>query len=305
MTMPNPFAARRIRILVAIDFSPASARALEVARRWQERFSAEQHLVHVVPAPTGSPVTGGVATELDDLRRLGAAGECHLVAGEPVAQILALAGRLATDLIVMGSHGNTGVERLLMGSVAEAVVRRAPCPVLCVKRWQRLPHLTEKQWPVVLCPVDFSILAHGAMKLAAGLAARIGGELLLFHASEGTDVFVEGMRIDGARSGALVAEGRATLAAWADEARRLGARQVSTAAVDDVPDRAILAAADGCDLVVMATHGRSGLGHLVFGSVAEQVVRRATRPVLVVSPEVARTAHFRQADDELRAAVLA
>jgi nucleotide-binding universal stress UspA family protein len=296
---------RRSKILVAIDFSPGSLQALELARQWERRFGAELHLVHVVPAPAGTPVRGGSATQLDDLTRLAPSAERHLVAGDPAAQLIALAARLAVDLIVVGSHGNTGAERLLHGSVAEAVVRRAGCPVICVKRWQPLSHLLAKQWPVILCPVDLSPLSHGAMKLAAALSARIGGELLLLHATEGRDVFLEGMRIEGARAGVLAAEARSTLADWRAEAARLGARQVSTAVVDDMPDRAILAVAEGCDLVVMPTHGRSGLGHLLFGSVAEQIVRRAQRPVMVVPREVARAAALRESDDDVRARLLA
>ena len=142
------------RILVPVDFGPASDAALEHARALARAFNAELHLVHVFEDPL---LTGAVTAETfvpvepetraalmeeaqerlahrirpDDRETLGASGE--IVTGSPASAITDHAARVGASLIVMGTHGRGGVAHLLLGSVAERVVRSAPCPVLTVR----------------------------------------------------------------------------------------------------------------------------------------------------------------------------
>jgi nucleotide-binding universal stress UspA family protein len=142
------------RILIATDFSDYSNAALDFASRLASDTNARLHIVHVngivdVSVPAIPPTEGGYyydapwGHERHEVReRLnqtvpsipGVAHEHHYLTGLPVAQILKLAEREHVDLIVVGSHGRSGFSRLLMGSVAEGVVRGAPCPVLVVKK---------------------------------------------------------------------------------------------------------------------------------------------------------------------------
>lgn len=119
------------QVLVAVDFSEASERALGVAREYAVAFGARLHLLHVVP-PTTDPVP---QPRLEALAA-GLAGAVPVTtavaSGLPAAQIVRYAARNGIDLIVLGTHGRTGFSRALLGSVAEAVVRTAPCPVLTV-----------------------------------------------------------------------------------------------------------------------------------------------------------------------------
>jgi nucleotide-binding universal stress UspA family protein len=136
-------------ILHPTDFSPAAEQAFPVACSLARDHNARLIVLHSVPpasfdfgelAPHECPE--GYARRLwQDVRRLTHADprlrdldiESELVDGDPVRMILAKAEEFHCDLIVMGTHGRTGLSRLLVGSVAEAVMRKAPCPVLTVK----------------------------------------------------------------------------------------------------------------------------------------------------------------------------
>jgi len=145
------------RMLVPIDFSEPSRAAFEYAAELARRFEAEVHVLHVWEAPTfvapGSAVGGSSATSISDIVRKGAeraldefvtaainrgriVHSSRAEAGHPAHAIVDAAAAGRYDLIVLGTHGRTGLSRALIGSVAERVVRHAPCPVLTV----RSPH---------------------------------------------------------------------------------------------------------------------------------------------------------------------
>jgi nucleotide-binding universal stress UspA family protein len=128
-------------ILVPVDWSESSGHAFHLAAALACEHDAQLLLLYVVPLPAvmyGPPPEGFLEHMLDELRRLKPAdpkvGVRYRVAeGDPAAAILGTARESPCDLIVMGTHGRTGLTRLLMGGVAEEVVRKAPCPVLTVK----------------------------------------------------------------------------------------------------------------------------------------------------------------------------
>jgi nucleotide-binding universal stress UspA family protein len=119
-------------ILFPTDFSSLSELVGEIARDMAKQAGARLHVVHVVP-PTADPSSsatalGRVTRSLGD----GMRGETALLTGSPAGNILAYAREKYVDLIVMGTHGRTGISREILGSVAETVVRLAPCPVLTI-----------------------------------------------------------------------------------------------------------------------------------------------------------------------------
>jgi nucleotide-binding universal stress UspA family protein len=134
------------------------------------------------------------------------------------------------------------------------------------------------EWNKVCCPVDFSEPARTALRVAADLCRRLGSELVLLHA-------------DGA--GKLADEllpakpVEVQLTAWKEEAQRLGAPRVTVARAAGQPEVAIaeFAKKNGVNLIVMGTHGRMDREHMLTGSVAEGVVRKAECPVLSVHPK--------------------
>jgi nucleotide-binding universal stress UspA family protein len=144
-------------ILVPVDFSEYSEKALVWARTMAEQWGARLHLLHVVPLPTYPPNVLGVHFNVADLEAgLQADAETRLqesvsragppsvpmdtqvIRGEPFTDICRVAEQEKVDLIVMGSYGRTGLGRVLLGSVAERVVRYAPCPVLVVGKQARV-----------------------------------------------------------------------------------------------------------------------------------------------------------------------
>jgi len=143
------------RILVPTDFSPPSDAALEYARILAAKFGSTLRILHVIDDPSDAsdyvgdgfaPSTEDIRTRLleharkrlDHLMNLVDRSRYHAhvdaVLGMPADAIIDYAGATGTSLIVMGTHGRTGLAHLLMGSVAEQVVRTAPCPVLTVRQ---------------------------------------------------------------------------------------------------------------------------------------------------------------------------
>jgi nucleotide-binding universal stress UspA family protein len=134
-------------ILHPTDFSPPSGYAFELACALARDYGARLVLLHVKPPPQvlfgkAGPVVAEppdlrstLQEQLDQLRPAGTASqvERRLLEGDAAAEIVNTAREVGSDLVVMGTHGRTGLRRLLMGSVAEQVVRKAPCPVLTVK----------------------------------------------------------------------------------------------------------------------------------------------------------------------------
>jgi nucleotide-binding universal stress UspA family protein len=134
------------RILCAVDFSDPSNHALAFARELATQFGAELHAVHAFQLPIYALPDGAVmlgpefATKLmselqkafSNLTKNDPAVRTHLVEGIPHREIVRLAAELPADLIVMGTHGHTGFKHLLLGSVAERVVRTASVPVITV-----------------------------------------------------------------------------------------------------------------------------------------------------------------------------
>jgi nucleotide-binding universal stress UspA family protein len=139
----------RIRkILYATDFSPYSNQAYFHAVALAENHGASLTVLYVMPTGFGTPeAAGGVEDrsywreQLEQIRPINAGIPVRhvLLEGDPAGEIVDYAREVATDLIVMGTHGRTGLERLLMGSVAEKVMREAPCSVLVVKLPKGVP----------------------------------------------------------------------------------------------------------------------------------------------------------------------
>jgi universal stress protein A len=140
-----------------------------------------------------------------------------------------------------------------------------------------------RPWKKICCPIDFSEASRFALSEAAALASTLDGELTLLHVHEPTTVTGDGVapRIEDFESLRPSLERR--LVGWAEEAGSPRPRVVSRV-LPGVPAEEILrfALAERFDLLVMGTHGRTGLSHFILGSVVEKVIRHAPCPVLVV-----------------------
>jgi len=198
----------------------------------------------------------------DDLRGRGVEAEVCVEPGQPLDLATRLVSARGVGLVVCGRTGTAGIDRLLVGSTTQRLVRRLPCDVLVVERPEGTPMRT------ILVPLDDGPAGEAALRRAHAVALATGAELHLLTV------------LDTADPAALTAA-RGRLDAMA-KATVTGTRWRSVAEHAARPRDGILRLAAGHDLVIMGTHGRTGLQRLVLGSVAEAVVRACPTPVLVV-----------------------
>jgi nucleotide-binding universal stress UspA family protein len=296
-------------ILVPIDFSKMSTQAIETAKRLAERFGATVHLAHVhefeYPAGFIGPVfsAGGLPESFEEHRRkalvedlselarsrgLSPAGATHLREGAPAFdEICSLARELPADLIVMPTHGRTGLKHVFLGSTAERIVQHSPCPVF-VTRQKKRKSKTGSAFAIntILVPVDFSGCSLEGLRYAIGFANEFGAKIILLHAtylgyiysSEGTAIYDVGALREAARN---KAERQMRELVRAVKFARVKFETVLTSG-SPVLDICVFAQDHDVDLIITSTHGQTGWKHMLMGSTAEHVARYAPCPVLVV-----------------------
>ena len=227
-----------------------------------------------------------VEREAVALRQQGVAVSVRVVEGDPAEVIAGQDDQAEDTLIAMATHGRSGVERWFVGGVTAKVVRESRTPVLALRPHEGTDPPAESDGIVV--PLDGSQRAEAALPLAEELAVKLGLPLTLVRSVSLSGLgygFVE----DGPTQYADLAgsaERIATdyLALIAEGVRAQGVREVVELVADRSPDDAIMdvAGGDGMKLVVMTTHGRTGLNRMVLGSVTDRVLRRGSGPVLIV-----------------------
>jgi len=205
----------------------------------------------------------------------------EVVQGEPYSTIVDYAPANDVDLIVMPTHGRSGLERFLLGSTTERVVRRSEVPVLTV----RPDDDVSVRYPYrnVLVPTDGSDPASAALDLAVGVVAADESALHLLSvvdvASLGVDVRAD-IAVDSLEESARdileAAERTATTAGVEPAATRVEFGTAIARVVRNYVDN------NDVDLIVVGTHGRTGFDRYVLGSVTEKLIRTATVPVLTV-----------------------
>jgi nucleotide-binding universal stress UspA family protein len=295
------------RILCPVDFSDTARHALHHAVALAKWYHAELMLLYVhhlsaVPAgPTEvMPVMVMTPAEreqlLASLRTLVATeiGESvvsrvDVLEGSPAHEIVERANKTSADLIVMGTHGASGFERLVMGSVTEKVMRKALCPVMTVPPrapdWAPVPPLFKR----ILCAVDFSDCSMRALKYATSLAMEADACLTVVHIFEVEgalpETWSETLTPRSMRDELIAMERERSekLAYAVPESARAFCR-VETTMASGTPYREILRIARDrrSELIVLGIHGRNAADLLFFGSTANHVVRRAVCPVLTI-----------------------
>ncbi|MES3628994.1 MAG: universal stress protein [Longimonas sp.] len=277
------------RILVPTDGAGPASWALEHARFLANEHNATLHFIHVYTSDEG-PV--------DSLELASFESEASIPAPDvlndtpyPVVKrsvthpsvpdgIVRYARQEEVDLIVMGTHGRTGVHRAMLGSVAEKVVRHAHCPVLTIR--EQTHRSPQQSIDHILAPIDFSSHTHIVTEQATAFAKRYGARVTLLHVLEDiavpTTYGIDPMITDSEPVRARITE---RLSREADMLREQGV-EVESRIRSGNPAEEILALAenDQVDLIAIATVGRTGIARFLLGSVAEKVVRQAPCPVL-------------------------
>lgn len=280
-------------LLVATDFSEQAAGAVALAGLFAKRCAAALTVASVFDANPHSPLAIPTASEqfllrlevavkerLAKIRREELAEveavDCEALRDAHAADALVeLARQRGTDLCIVGTHGRMGIARMLLGSVAERVVRFAPCDVLVSRGDTRLP-------TKVLAATDMSPESMVAVDRAGQFAATLSCTVELLHVH---DPSVPVPAPGGGLEHPDTSKARVWEKLTAVRTERLPDVDATTEVVNDAHAAgAICAHAEkiGADLVIVATRGRGGLSRLMIGSVAERVVRHAHCPVLVV-----------------------
>jgi len=289
------------RILCPVDFSEFSIRALAHAVAWARWYEAELTALHVVlPETSGHRGPKGVSLMpqvrdrfLDSLSRalesVGASGlQVHAAVeqGEPARAILETGASIGADFIVIGTHGRSGIEGPILGSIAARVLWGATCPVLTIPRQTTEQSSSGAPPKTILCAIDFSSSSLGALDLALFLGETANGKVTVLHVVESfaeavprhdSHVNVPEYRLQ------LERNARARLRALVPEPARdrWGVEEV---VAGSRAYQGILRAAttNAADLIVMGAPGHGGFDLMLFGSTTEHVLRQAPCPVLTV-----------------------
>ncbi len=266
-------------VLCPVDFSVASGHAYQAAHRLAETFDARFTVIHVHGSGVGEEeARAELATFLDTWSQADAHDEVVILDGGSAPAAYALvdwARDHEIDLIVSGTHGRTGLDRVLLGSFAEKIVRLAPCPVWVVRanETQLHPHR-------ILHPTDFSPVSAQALEWAVYLAIGFAAELHIIHIlhrpqfhtgeDEALDAIYETARHKAVEHLAKLGEA--------------GSVSIATSVHVGYPAKKIVEVANDqeSDLIVCGTRGLTGLERDQLGSVAERVVRLAPCSVLTV-----------------------
>ena len=265
------------QLLVPLDQSDFSKQALPIARTFGERLDAGITLVHVLDGRDNAPAADRAAQALGSLEEIAAPLrfdnlDVHSVVrpGEVVRGVNQVAREQRADLMVMCTHGRTGVQRLVLGSVAEALLQTRARPILLVRPDDEADPAPQT-FRRIMVALDGSEFSEQSLPYAESIALALGSELVLLSVPEAPDE----------------EQGSAEAKAYLDtvtnvllenrlQARALVAGRNPTETIIEV------AAEEQVDLIVLATRGRGGLERLLLGSVAAEVVRAATCPILLV-----------------------
>ena len=290
------------RILVPLDGSRRSERALPYAAGQAKVFGSELALIHDETValrrddvPASADTLGRITDLAEALQNLGLRVWRGVVHGPAAEAILRAADDAHADLIVMSTHGRGGLGRWLYGSVADEVFRHTTLPIVLISA------ACERRWRIegpfrLLVPLDGSPFAEAALGLAGEVADALHAELVLLRVVEPADGFaaLEISHLPAQSQGELD-EAQAYLdgiSTSSSMAGRTTTRRI--AAGDPAATIAGVARDEDVDLIVMSTHGSGGLTRLTMGSVATSVLHRATTPLLLARSLAAR----RSADGE-------
>lgn len=292
------------KILLPTDFSRCADQALTHAWKLAKQYDCELHILHAIVLHEDDPHNAAhhfqnideihskikkTASEMMDTNIEAHSGEVTVVKAQergiaPATVIMEYAKEHDIDLIVMGTHGRRGLEHFLLGSVAEEVVRLAQCPVMTIREEE-----TEKEPEAIehiLVPVDFSDPAKEALRYAVELAKTYQAKLQLLHV------------VEEAVHPAFYVTGQSSIFEFIPDIKEKSRESLQNMLKETVGndvdadffvvegraarDITKFAKENDSDLIVISTHGLTGIEHLLVGSVTEKVVRMAPCPMFTV-----------------------
>lgn len=292
-------------ILVPLDGSAFAEAALPLALALSKKTGAGIHLVTVVePLPAfayeewesaakewSEEYIENVAERVRSGTKAQVTTGMHT--GHVVELLMAEVADRKADVVVMATHGRGTLSRAWLGSVADGFMRRAEVPVLFVRPEEGEPPPAEpaEDFETILVPLDGSELSESALEHAAEFGELFGSayhltRVVAYPVDIASPYLPTTVQLNQEILGEAKNSAAEYLEAHADRMRRKGSRVTTSVVVDPQAGNGILLEADavGCDLIAMATHGRTGVGRLVLGSATDKVLRGTHVPLLLYRP---------------------
>jgi nucleotide-binding universal stress UspA family protein len=298
------------RILCPVDFSDHSRRALDHAltiATWYDSVVTVLHVSPLMPVAAYAPMSGmppyvGLTPDarqalMRSLKEFADGGqasvpiEFEIAEGHTAAVIVDRADEVSADLLVLGTHGRSGLDRWVLGSVTEKVLRKARCPVLTAPAHADGAAAKTTGFRRIVCAVDFSDCSMHALEYAISLAEEAHASLTVVHVIE----LPPDIPREVHETVMLGPPNQREYLALAEEAGRVrlthavpdrvrAAVNVDTVLAAGKPYREILrvAAEHSADLIVVGVHGRGAIDRMLFGSTTQHLVRQASCPVLTI-----------------------
>lgn len=301
------------KILVPLDHSKTAESALPYARLLAQKLDAEVELLAVIDASeiasnalaehaalTGDVREYAIRSSAEYLAQIakslsGVRTHCRVEDGMPAAVIIDAAAADQETLILMASHGRSGIHRWLLGSVAEKVLRGTSRPLLLIRASEEAPTVGEVFFDSIIVPLDGSALGETALEPAIDLARSMQMEIVVVRVYElPATAYYRGEDFPSAAQAfvpsyaelveAMSREAREYIDSKVNELRGRGLEKVRGQVMEGKAAEEIIKLAQGTkgSVIAMCTHGRSGLKRWVLGSVTEKVAHHTSTPVLVV-----------------------
>ena len=205
--------------------------------------------------------------------------------GKPFIEIIQIAKEKKVDLLAVGTHGRAGVDRVILGSVAERIVRKAGCSVMVIRGKK---YVGFKR---IIVPIDFSDCSRRALEYAAATARAHSSKLTILHVFEESFVkpYVNAANSEEEANEIIKEIERVNDSKYDEFLKTIDLEGVDyeKLLIKGIPETEIveIAMEQQANLIVMGTHGRSGIKHLLIGSTAEEVVRTVHCDIIIVKPE--------------------
>ena len=276
-------------ILVAIDVFDEYKALVSAAKAFAKRFGANLEFAYVLPnvvtnIPYAYDIQGDIKSDaskkLDELKACAkvANDAVHMLHGNPKHEISALAERLKSDLVIVGSHGKHGLE-LLLGSTANGILHTAKCDVLTIRLNDKEEHIVSGNYKHILLATDLEkdskVVCNAAKTLQDAFKAKLHASHVVPNTTATAIAYYpnieEELRNDAAKKMVKLAE-------------KYGIEPGHIETVIGLPKHAIESAAEDskAELIVIGSHGRSGISAALLGSTANAVLHAADQDVLVV-----------------------
>lgn len=283
------------KILVPFDVSPSSENAFSWAVEFGKHFSSQLNVLHVIPHlddlvtdqkikmkdDIESTIVNDIKDRIEQLNTSNNTGKSSVTisikSGNATKEILSEINHQQPDLVILGTNGRTGLDHILLGSVAEKIIQHSSAPLLIAK--------TAPKWPLkkILLPYDFTENCDQSLLSAVLLCEELNAELELIHVVTPPEVYAlyqETAAVyddDYLQKIKIRAQQKIEQTLKKSSAIKINIHILVGALIQEICNKAIEL---NCDMIVVPTHGRKNFAHFLMGSVAEQVARYAKTPVL-------------------------